>query len=60
MFQRLVKSGEELWTEALFTDLQSGLESLGLGFESADLGIGERKHGHRFAEFSPLILAPKF
>jgi hypothetical protein len=33
---------------------------LGLGFESADLGIGEREHGLQFVEFSPLILAPEF
>jgi hypothetical protein len=60
MFEHPVQSGEELRTEALFADLQSGLESLSLRLEITDLGVGERKHGLPFEEFSPLILATKF
>jgi len=48
--QHRVKSGEELRTEALFADLQSGLEPLGLGFEFSDLRIGERKHASRVCD----------
>jgi hypothetical protein len=45
MLQRVVQSGEELRAQALLADLERGFESLSLGLESADLGIGERNHG---------------
>ena len=45
MIQGVVKSGEELWADAFFADLEQGLEALSLGLESTDLGIGEWNHG---------------
>src|ERR1035441_9250811 len=53
MFQHFIQGGEELRTEALFADLERSLEPLGLGFEIADLGIGEREHGCKLCESAP-------
>ena len=43
----IVQGGEELWAKAIFADLECGLQSLGLGFESSYLGISERNHSER-------------
>ncbi len=43
----IVQSGEELWANAVFADLECRLQSLGLGFESSYLRISERNHSSR-------------
>jgi len=34
----IVQSGEQLWANAVFADLECRLQSLGLGFEGSYLG----------------------
>jgi hypothetical protein len=42
--QLVVQRGEELGADAVLSNLERGPHPLGLGFEVADLGIGERIH----------------
>jgi MerR family transcriptional regulator, thiopeptide resistance regulator len=49
MFQRMIQGGKELRANAVFADLERGLQPLGLGFQSADFCVVERNHGPNFS-----------
>jgi len=52
MFRHFIEGGEESRTEALFADLERGLEPLGLGFEITDLGVGEGCHSVKLSRMA--------
>ncbi len=49
----IVQSGEELWANAVFADLECGFQSLGPGFESSYLCISERNIQSEFRPVRP-------
>src|SRR4051812_37890678 len=41
VFEHIVQGGDELRADSVLSDFESRLEMLSLGFECADLGVGE-------------------